>query len=96
MSLHQNENVAWWKDAVIYQIYPRSFYDANGDGVGDLAGIREKADYLSHLGVDAIWLSPIYESPNADWGYDVSDYYAIDPIFGDLKEFDALLEELHP
>lgn len=95
MSLHQNENVAWWKDAVIYQIYPRSFYDANGDGVGDLAGIREKADYLSHLGVDAIWLSPIYESPNADWGYDVSDYYAIDPIFGDLEEFDALLEELH-
>ncbi|MFP4425336.1 MAG: alpha-glucosidase [Spirochaetaceae bacterium] len=95
MSLHRNEETAWWKDAVVYQIYPRSFRDANGDGVGDLAGIREKADYLSFLGVDAVWLSPIYESPNADWGYDVSDYYAIDPIFGDLEEFDALLEELH-
>ena len=68
---------AWWKEAVVYQIYPRSFADSNGDGIGDLRGIIEHLDYLENLGVDVIWLSPVYASPNADDGYDISDYYAI-------------------
>ena len=85
----------WWRTAVIYQIYPRSFLDADGDGVGDLEGIRRKLDHLTWLGVDAIWLSPIYPSPMADFGYDVSDYCDIDPVFGDLEKFDGLLEDLH-
>ena len=76
------ENYKWWKNAIIYQIYPRSFKDSNNDGVGDLKGIIEKLDYLRFLGVDAIWLSPIYESPMEDNGYDVSDYFKIAPIFG--------------
>jgi alpha-glucosidase len=82
-------------DGVIYQIYPRSFQDSDGDGVGDLAGIRARLDHLVWLGVDALWLSPIYPSPNADFGYDVADYTAIDPIYGDLAEFDALTEAAH-
>jgi glycosidase len=69
----------WWKEAVIYQIYPRSFRDTNGDGIGDLQGIIEKLDYLKELGVDVIWLNPIYSSPNDDGGYDISDYQAINP-----------------
>lgn len=85
----------WWTHAVIYQIYPRSFMDANGDGVGDLAGIRGRLDYLAWLGVDAIWLSPIYPSPMADFGYDVADYTDVDPRFGTLADFDALLREAH-
>ncbi|MDA8745796.1 alpha-amylase family glycosyl hydrolase, partial [Rubripirellula amarantea] len=78
----------WWESGVIYQIYPRSFQDSNADGVGDLAGIEKRLDYLVSLGIDAIWLSPIYPSPMADFGYDVADYRDIDPIFGDLDEFD--------
>lgn len=95
MSVVTKHTEEWWKDATVYQIYPRSFLDADGDGVGDIQGIRSKLDYLHHLGVDAIWLTPIYESPNADWGYDVSNYYDIDPTYGSLQEFDYLLEELH-
>src|SRR5436190_1943892 len=88
--------VPWWQHGVVYQIYPRSFSDANGDGVGDLAGVLSKLDYLSEtLGIDAIWLSPFYPSPMADFGYDVSDYCDIDPVFGDLATFDALVEAAH-
>src|SRR5687767_13551941 len=85
----------WWRRGVIYQIYPRSFADSNGDGVGDLPGIVGKLDYLEWLGVDAVWISPIYPSPMADFGYDVSDYTAIDPLFGTLAQFDALVAALH-
>jgi alpha-glucosidase len=85
----------WWSDAVVYQIYPRSFQDSDGDGIGDLDGIRSRLDYLAWLGVDALWMSPIYPSPLADFGYDVSDYTAIDPVFGSFAEFDALVEEAH-
>ncbi|HWH77213.1 MAG TPA: alpha-amylase family glycosyl hydrolase [Candidatus Binatus sp.] len=85
----------WWQRGIVYQIYPRSFMDSNGDGIGDLAGIRRKLDYLQWLGVDAIWISPIYPSPMADFGYDVSDYTNIDPIFGSLADFDALLADVH-
>jgi alpha-glucosidase len=85
----------WWRDGVIYQIYPRSFADSNGDGVGDLPGITSRLDYLQWLGVDAIWLSPIYPSPMADFGYDVSNYHDIDPAFGALADFDRLLAEAH-
>lgn len=85
----------WWKGAVIYQIYPRSFYDSSGDGIGDLKGIAEKLDYIQWLGVDAIWLSPIFKSPMVDFGYDVSDYRDIDPIFGTMDDFVLLLEEAH-
>jgi oligo-1,6-glucosidase len=89
------ETPAWWTSAVVYQIYPRSFADSNGDGVGDLGGIRSKLDHLAELGVDVIWLSPIYRSPQADNGYDISDYEDIDPLFGTLTEFDLLLTEVH-
>jgi oligo-1,6-glucosidase len=90
-----DEGPQWWKDAVIYQLYPRSFADSNGDGVGDLGGVLGKIDYLERLGVDALWLNPIFASPNRDYGYDVADYYAVDPQYGTIEEFDALLEELH-
>ena len=85
----------WWKEEVIYQIYPRSFKDSNNDGIGDLRGIISKLDYIKNLGVDIIWLSPIYESPNDDNGYDISDYIAIHPEFGTMEDFDELLEEIH-
>jgi len=85
----------WWKSAVVYQIYPRSFADASGDGVGDLEGVRGRLEYLEWLGVDAIWLSPIYPSPMADFGYDVADYCDIHPLFGTLEDFDRLLEDAH-
>ncbi len=85
----------WWQRGVIYQIYPRSFQDSNGDGVGDLQGIRSRLDYLEWLGIDAIWISPIYPSPMADFGYDVSNYVDIDPLFGTLAEFDELLADVH-
>jgi alpha-glucosidase len=85
----------WWMDAVVYQIYPRSFCDTSGDGVGDLAGIRRHLDHLSWLGVDGLWLSPIFPSPMADFGYDVADYCDVDPLFGDLDQLDRLVHEAH-
>ena len=84
---------AWWKEAVIYQIYPRSFMDSNGDGIGDLQGIISRLDYLKYLGIDVIWLSPVYQSPNDDNGYDISDYQDIMDEFGTMADFDALLAE---
>lgn len=87
--------LAWWQTGVVYQIYPRSFQDSNGDGIGDLPGITQRLDYLRWLGVDAIWLSPVYPSPMADFGYDVSNYTDIDPFFGTLADFDDLLRETH-
>ena len=86
---------AWWKESVVYQIYPRSFCDSNGDGVGDLNGIRSKLDYLVELGVNVVWLSPVYKSPNDDNGYDIADYQAIMDEFGTMADFDALLAEAH-
>src|SRR5215468_4682742 len=85
----------WWQKAVIYQIYPRSFQDSNADGLGDLRGILDRVDYLQWLGIDAVWISPIYPSPMADFGYDVADYCNIDPMFGTLDDFDRLVEALH-
>ncbi len=85
----------WWRGAVIYQIYPRSFQDSNGDGVGDIRGIIERLPYIADLGADAIWISPCFKSPMKDFGYDVSDYRAIDPMFGTLDDFDALIAEAH-
>ncbi|MDJ0787269.1 MAG: alpha-amylase family glycosyl hydrolase [Myxococcota bacterium] len=85
----------WWRDGVVYQIYPRSFQDSSGDGIGDLEGIRRRLDHLEWLGVDAIWLSPCFPSPMADFGYDVSDYCDIDPMFGSLDDFDRLLADAH-
>ncbi|MBA2237382.1 MAG: alpha glucosidase [Lysobacter sp.] len=85
----------WWRGAVIYQIYPRSFLDTNGDGVGDLPGIVRKLDYIASLGVDAIWVSPFFKSPMADFGYDIADYRAVDPLFGTLDDFDELLAKAH-
>ncbi|MGF1425879.1 glycoside hydrolase family 13 protein [Kitasatospora sp. LaBMicrA B282] len=85
----------WWRDAVIYQVYPRSFADANGDGMGDLPGVRSRLPYLRDLGVDAVWLSPFYASPQADAGYDVADYRAVDPMFGTLLDADALIRDAH-
>jgi alpha-glucosidase len=85
----------WWQDAVIYQVYPRSFQDSDGDGVGDLRGVASRLDHLSELGVDGLWLSPIYPSPLADFGYDVSAYTDVDPVYGTLADFDALVEAAH-
>ena len=90
-----NKKYVWWKHGVIYHIYPLSFYDSNGDGKGDIQGIIEKLDYLSELGVDAIWLSPVYTSPMIDFGYDVSNYREIDPVFGTIQDFLKLLREAH-
>lgn len=89
------EEYLWWRDGIIYQIYPRSFADGNNDGLGDLQGIIGRLDYLVELGVDALWLSPIYPSPDKDFGYDVADYTDIDPRFGSLEDFDLLLSEAH-
>ncbi|TDE46220.1 glycoside hydrolase family 13 protein [Nonomuraea mesophila] len=88
-------NDDWWRDAVVYQVYPRSFADSDGDGVGDLEGVRGRLPYLARLGVDAIWLSPFYTSPMADGGYDVADYRDVDPMFGTLGDFDALVADAH-
>ena len=85
----------WWKTGIIYQVYPRSFQDSDGDGVGDLDGVRRRLGYLAELGVDAVWISPVFASPMADYGYDISDYRAIDPLFGTLADLDALIAEAH-
>src|SRR5436190_12668558 len=85
----------WWRGAAIYQIYPRSFADSNGDGIGDLPGITQHLDYVASLGVDAIWLSPFFTSPMKDFGYDVADFCDVDPIFGTLVDFDALIARAH-
>jgi alpha-glucosidase len=90
---HDSEN--WWRDGIFYQIYPRSFQDSYGDGVGDLAGILRRLPYVKSLGVDAIWLSPIFPSPMADFGYDISDYTGIEPLFGTMADFDALIAAVH-
>lgn len=86
---------SWWERGVIYQIYPRSFADAGGDGVGDLPGIISRLDYLEWIGLDVVWLSPFYPSPMADFGYDISDHCDVDPMFGGLSDFDELLEKAH-
>lgn len=88
-------DTVWWKRGTVYQVYPRSFQDTNGDGVGDLPGITARLDYLAWLGVDAVWISPVYPSPMADFGYDVADYCGIEPLFGTLADFDALVAEAH-
>ena len=93
--LQQIPEEIWWKEAVVYQIYPRSFNDSNGDGIGDLNGITEKLDYLQNLGIDVIWLSPFYKSPNADNGYDISDYQNIMDEFGSMQDFDNMLAAIH-
>ena len=86
----------WWKESVVYQIYPRSFCDSNGDGIGDLRGIISKLDYLESLGVDVLWLCPIYKSPNDDNGYDISDYQDIMDDFGTMDDFDRVLKKAPP
>ena len=83
----------WWQKAVVYQIYPRSFQDSNGDGIGDLPGIISRLDYLAKLGIGAIWLSPVYQSPNVDNGYDISDYQAIAEEYGSMEDMDLLIKE---
>jgi alpha-glucosidase len=85
----------WWRGAVVYQVYPRSMMDANNDGIGDIPGIISKLDYIASLGVDAIWVSPFFKSPMKDFGYDISDYRDIDPIFGTLADFDELIAKAH-
>jgi alpha-glucosidase len=89
------QKLTWWQRGIIYEVYPRSFQDTNGDGIGDLEGIRQRLNYLVRLGIDAIWISPMYPSPMADFGYDIADYCDIDPMFGKLHEFDSLLDEVH-
>ena len=84
----------WWHDKVAYQIYPKSFCDSNGDGIGDIKGIISKLDYLKSLGIDIVWLSPVYKSPFVDQGYDISDYYSIAEEFGTMEDFDTLLAEM--
>src|SRR5688500_15770659 len=84
---------SWWRDGVLYQIYPRSFADSDGDGIGDLRGIAQRLDHLEWLGVDGIWLNPTFPSPNDDWGYDVSDYTAVHPDLGTLEDLDHLIAE---
>lgn len=93
--MEEKENLRWWQKEIIYQIYPRSFKDSDGDGVGDLNGITEKLDYLQWLGVKAVWISPVYPSPLADFGYDISDYKAIDSTYGTMDDFDRLLNSAH-
>lgn len=91
----KNEQLAWWQAGVIYQVYPRSFQDCSGNGIGDLRGILQRLDYLQWLGADAVWLSPIYPSPMHDFGYDVANYVDIDPLFGTLADMDMLIEAVH-
>jgi oligo-1,6-glucosidase len=94
MSMSQSVNSNWWKNTFVYQIYPRSFKDSNGDGIGDLKGITSKLDYLKTLGVETVWLSPFYKSPMDDMGYDISNYYEVDPMFGSMADFDEMLSEM--
>ena len=89
----EKKNLPWWKNAVVYQIYPKSFQDSNGDGIGDIQGIISRLDYLADLGIDAVWLSPVYCSPQDDNGYDISDYQDIDPMFGTLSDMEELIAE---
>ena len=91
MNIHKS----WWREAVVYQIYPRSFKDSNADGIGDLKGITSKLDYLQNLGIDVIWLSPHFKSPNVDNGYDIADYQAIMEDFGTMEDFDEMLTGIH-
>lgn len=84
----------WWHDKTVYQIYPKSFCDSNGDGIGDLRGIISRLDYLKDLGVDILWLSPCFRSPMVDQGYDISDYYSIDPMFGTMEDMECLIKEV--
>ncbi len=95
MASQQVSGDDWWRGAVIYQVYPRSFQDTDGDGIGDLKGVTRRLGHIASLGVDAIWLSPFFTSPQADMGYDVSDYCDVDPMFGTLADFDAMLAEAH-
>lgn len=95
LALHSQEKSPWWREAIIYQVYPRSFFDTNGDGVGDLPGITAKLDYIASLGVDIVWLSPYFKSPMKDFGYDISDYCDVDPMFGTLADFDAMVAKAH-
>src|SRR5580658_10797448 len=90
---NQTDGPEWWRHAVIYEIYPRSFQDSDGDGIGDIKGIASRLDYLHDLGVDAIWITPMYPSPGVDYGYDISDYTAIDPAYGTMADFDTLVAE---
>ena len=91
----QPKTQPWWKAAVAYQVYPRSFQDSNGDGIGDLPGLIGRLDYLHTLGIDLLWITPVYASPQVDNGYDISDYQAIDPTFGTLADVDRLIAECH-
>src|SRR5580704_2747820 len=95
MEAGSEADAKWWQTGIVYQIYPRSFQDSNADGVGDINGIEQRLQHLVDLGVDAIWISPIFPSPMRDFGYDVSDYCDIDPLFGSLEDFDALLAAAH-
>ena len=95
MEASQNTDKNWWKSTTVYQIYPRSFYDSNGDGIGDLKGIVEKLDYIKALGFETIWISPFTQSPQQDFGYDISDYLSIAPEYGTMEDFDTLLEQIH-
>jgi alpha-glucosidase len=92
-STQQSAGQEWWRHAVIYEIYPRSFQDSDGDGVGDIKGIASRLDYLHDLGIDAIWITPMYPSPGVDYGYDISDYTSIDPVYGAMADFDDLVAE---
>ena len=87
--------IPWWKRTTVYQIYPRSFSDANGDGVGDLLGIIGRLDYLHELGVETLWLSPFFQSPQADFGYDISDHFAVAPEYGSMRDVERLIREIH-
>ena len=92
----KNDDQSWWRHGIFYQVYPRSFQDSDGDGVGDLKGITERLPYIASLGVDAVWLSPIFTSPMADFGYDVADYIGIDPLFGTMADFDEAMTTALP
>ena len=87
------QSTVWWQYGILYEVYPRSFQDSNGDGIGDLRGILQRLDYLAGLGIKAVWIAPFYPSPMADFGYDIADYCNVDPIFGTLADFDHLSAE---